>query len=93
MMHYLLFLHEFSPIPFLLFLLEFLFCYFSAGMAARASKDSNLDGNDGQPDAPIQQQIVSPSIQMIMADAAGNKGRAECRDGGRDKRERVVGLF
>ncbi len=46
-------------------------------MAARASVDSNLDGDDGQPDALIQQQIVSPSIQMIVADAAGNGGRAE----------------
>ncbi len=57
-------------------LLEFLSCYFSAGMVARASGNSNLDGDDGQPDAPIQQRIVSPSIPMIMADAAGTGGKA-----------------
>ncbi len=64
-------------------LLEFLSCYFTAGMAARASSDSNLDGDDGQPDAPIQQQIVSPSIQMIVVNAAGNRGRAEMGGGNR----------
>jgi hypothetical protein len=63
--------------PLRLFLLEFLFCYFSAGMVARAGGDSNLNGYDGQPDALIQQQIISPSIQMIVADAAGNGGRAK----------------
>jgi hypothetical protein len=78
MMHYCIFLHKFSPIPFDLFLLEFLFCYFSAGMAARASNNSNLDGDDGQPDALIQQQIVTPSIQMIVANAAGTGDRAGC---------------
>jgi hypothetical protein len=75
MMHYCTFLHEFLPIPLRFLKLELLFCYFSLGMAARASGDSNHDGDDGQPDAPIQQQIGFPSIQMIMADAAGNGGR------------------
>jgi hypothetical protein len=74
-----IFLHKFSPIPFVLFLLEFLFCYFTAGMVAKASEDSNLDGDDGQPNAPIQQRIVSPFIQMIVADVAGKGGRAETR--------------
>ncbi len=46
-------------------------------MAARASNNSNLDGDDGQPNVPIQQQIVPRSIQMIVANAAGNIGRAE----------------
>ncbi len=60
-------------------------------MATRASGDSNLDGDDGQPDAPIQQRIVSPSIPMIVADAAGNGGRVE--RGGGDKGERIVGAI
>jgi hypothetical protein len=77
MMHCHIFLHKFSPIPFVLFLLEFLFCYFSAGMAARASNNNNLDGDDGQPNAPIQQRIVSPSTEMIVPDAAGKGGRAD----------------
>jgi len=77
-MHYFVFLYECSPIPFVLFLLEFLFCYFSAGMATRACNDSNLDGDVSQPNASIQQRIVSPSIQMIVANAAGTGGRAGC---------------
>ena len=47
-------------------------------MAARASDNSNLDGDDGQPDALIQQGIVSLSIQMIVANAAGTGDRAGC---------------
>jgi hypothetical protein len=85
MTHYCTFLHEFSPITFVLFLLEFLFCYFSADMVARTSGNTHLDGDDGQPDTPIQQQIGSPSIQMIVADAAGNGGRAERGGGGRQR--------
>ncbi len=50
---------------------------FLAGMAARGSDNSNLNNDDGQPNAPIQQQIISPSIQIIVANAAGRKGRAE----------------
>jgi hypothetical protein len=45
-------------------------------MAARASNDSNLDDDNGQSDALIQQRIVSSSIQMIVANAAGKGGRA-----------------
>jgi hypothetical protein len=63
--------------PLCFVLLQFSSCYFSAGIVARVSGDSNLNGDDGQPDAPIQQQIVSPSIPMIVADAAGNWGRVE----------------
>jgi hypothetical protein len=81
MMRYCIFLYEYSPIPVVLFLFEFLFCYFSAGMVARASKDSNLNGDDGQANAPIQQQIVSLSIQMIVANAAGKGGRAKTGGG------------
>ncbi len=73
---------HFTWIPILLFL---------AGMAARASGNSNLDGDYGQPDAPIQQQIVSPSIQMIVADAAGNGGRVET--GGATKGKGLLGPF
>ena len=50
-------------------------------MVVRASNDSDLDGDDGQPNAPIQQQKVSPSIQMIVANAAGKGGRVETGGG------------
>jgi hypothetical protein len=53
--------------------------------------DNNLNGDDGQPYAPIQQQIVSPSIQMIVADAAGIGGRAET--GGETKGKELLGPF
>jgi hypothetical protein len=52
-------------------------------MVARVSDDSNLDGDDGQLNAPIQQQIFLPSIQMIMVNAAGKGGREEMGGGGK----------
>ncbi len=39
--------------------------------------------DDSQPDAPIQQQIGSPSIPMIVANAAGNGWIVETGGGSR----------
>jgi hypothetical protein len=79
---------NFHQSPLFCFYLNSNFFIFQRAWRQEQATLGNLKGDDGQPNAPIQQGIASPSIQMIVANAAGRGGRVETggRQRGKDRR-------